>query len=240
MGTKPKSEVCKEKPRAEDLVLVFDWDDTLLPSSWLSSAGLSLNSSSGDVEAHRNALKSVEKKACELLKKAIETTPNVFLVTNAESGWVELSALKFVPSIHPILTSVTVVSARSNWEGSFPNEPVKWKIQAFQKALEDVWGQLEEKTVVTRKRKRNGFSVNKSRHIISFGDSHHERTALKHVTASRVGIFSKNIKFVERPSSEMLVKQIELVCDAFEYVCSEERHIDLMLKSSSSQATKAS
>ena len=49
------------------------------------------------------------------------------MVTNAETGWVQLSAAKFIPAVVPLLSRVSILSARSTYEGRYPDAPLKWK-----------------------------------------------------------------------------------------------------------------
>ena len=61
-----------------------------------------------------------------MLNLALEYGP-VTVVTNAETGWVQLSAHKFIPLVVPILSKLTIISARSTYEPMFPGSPLKWK-----------------------------------------------------------------------------------------------------------------
>ena len=45
-----------------------------------------------------------------------------FIITNAAEGWVQFSALKFMPSVAPILEKITIISARTKYESHFPGE----------------------------------------------------------------------------------------------------------------------
>ncbi len=56
------------------------------------------------------------------------TFGEVHIVTNAETGWVQLSASKFIPGVLPLLGRTKVTSARSMYENMFPQQPFKWKV----------------------------------------------------------------------------------------------------------------
>jgi len=134
---------------------------------------------------------------------------DVNIVTNAENGWVQLSAKKFLPGVVPVLDQVKVVSARSTYEMMFPDAPVKWKFCAFQEKL---------------------FSDTKSaKNVISFGDSHVEREAVRAVTRGLPHTKTKSVKFAEKPSMEQLRRQLELVANCFQYIHSHEGDLDLQL-----------
>ena len=110
----------------KETIIVFDWDDTLLASSFLSSKGYRLDtdkSKLADVEA---GLRDLEQAIIAVVTLALQYG-EVHIVTNAETGWVQLSAAKFIPAVVPLLHRVSILSARSTYEGRYPDAPLKWK-----------------------------------------------------------------------------------------------------------------
>lgn len=195
-----------------DTVIIFDWDDTLLASSFLSSKGYRLDNNMircPDVEAQ---LRQLERSICNVLTLALHYG-RVHVVTNAETGWVQLSAQKFIPGVVPLLDKLTVVSARSTYEEMYPEQPLQWKVCAFQERLAP---HLVESNTDTK-------------NVISFGDSHVEREAVRTVTRGLQRTKTKSVKFAERPSMEQLRRQIDLVTNCFQYIYSHEGDLDLML-----------
>jgi len=136
----------------------------------------------------------------------------VHVITNAETGWVQLSAQKFIPSVVPLLQRVKVVSARSTYEQTFPDSPLKWKYYAMHEKLSGLFQQ-----------------TNVEKNIISFGDSHVEREAVRAVTRGATQTLTKSVKFAERPSMEQLRRQIELVTNCFAYIHNHQGDLDLQL-----------
>lgn len=204
----------EKSPRGETSgrVIFFDWDDTLLPSSWLDSKGLrTLNE---DVEVPRRVLKklaAVAEVVAKLLKLAMKEG-RVCIVTNGEEGWVEQSAERFVPGLLPLLAQIQVISARTEFERQFPGSPTEWKIQAFTDVLKASFDMEAEDACV-----------------ISFGDSLHERNALITVTNEMDDIYSKNVKFLERPSADQLRREIDMVIGCFDSICYHNADLDMML-----------
>lgn len=191
-------------------VIIFDWDDTLLASSFLSTKGYRLDDNmvrSAEVDAQ---LKMLERSITQCLTLALQYG-EVHVITNAETGWVQLSAQKFLPGVVPLLSKVTVLSARSTYEDLYPESPLKWKYCAFQQRLAGL------------------FASKKVKNVISFGDSHVEREAVRAVTRGRADTKTKSVKFAERPSMEQLRRQLELVTNCFQYIYSHEGDLDLML-----------
>lgn len=199
----------KKEGSKESTVIFVDWDDTLLCSSYLSGAGYRLDSELESSSAIDRELKDLESSVIGLLRLAM-SFGDVHVVTNAETGWVQLSAKKFLPGVVPVLEQVSVISARSTYETMFPDAPVKWKFCAFQERL---------------------FADTKSpKNVISFGDSHVEREAVRAVTRGLPPTTkTKSVKFAEKPSMEQLRRQLELVTNCFQYIHSHEGDLDLQL-----------
>jgi hypothetical protein len=63
-----------------------------------------------------------------LVDRAVKSGP-VVIITNAETGWVELSCKKFMPRVLPFLAGVKVLSARSTFESLYPDSPADWKVR---------------------------------------------------------------------------------------------------------------
>jgi len=188
-------------------IIILDYDDTILASTWLSANNLSLNSTFEEVAHHAEELRVLEACAAKLLSKALELG-DVHLVTNAENGWIQLTVDKFLPALKPLLPHIQVVSARSSYEHHSSN-PREWKVLAFHSLIEK--------------------DTAECKNIVSLGDSHHERQALHIVTSSLTNSFAKSIKFVERPTMDILRRQIELISSCIEYIINYEGDLDLML-----------
>mmetsp|Transcript_24765 Transcript_24765/g.79768 ORF Transcript_24765/g.79768 Transcript_24765/m.79768 type:complete len:236 (-) Transcript_24765:1073-1780(-) len=192
-------------------LIIFDWDDTLLASSWLAGQGLRLDSPAVLPDEVLDQLEELEEAIIKVLSRAC-SVGHVIIITNAEQGWVELSAKRFVPGVLPYLSSVTVLSARTTFESAFPGSPLDWKVQAFSTKVKEYMAV--------------GAGV---RSVISFGDSVHERDAVHKACSVYREAWTKSVKFVEKPTVEQLRREIELVCSCFDYICTYQNHLDLML-----------
>lgn len=197
--------------------IIFDWDDTLLSSSYLSGKGYRLDSHlvRGDGSDLDIELGKLEQAVIVLLNTALQYGA-VHIITNAETGWVQLSAAKFIPAVVPLLSQLNICSARSTYEHMFPDSPLKWKYHAMQERLYSLY---------------NGATCdhNIEKHILSFGDSHVEREAVRAVTRGLTNTLTKSVKFAERPSMEQLRRQVELVNNCFTYINNHTGDLDLQL-----------
>jgi hypothetical protein len=203
----------------EDTIFIFDWDDTCLPSTWVSGQGLTLNQESIVSQSQLQQLDEAAKVVAKTLSLA-KRYGTVVLVTNAEEGWIELSCRKFIPSLLPSLADIRIVSARTTYESASLPSPQDWKFQAFQSELYRKFG---EEAVHESERRKN---------VLSLGDSHHEREALFRVASSLPNCRSKSMKFVERPDISQICKQHTLVAGQFERIVHHDENLDLCIRCS--------
>ena len=149
-----------EKPKPYETAIIFDWDDTLLCTSFINPSGVYQHVDLGTaVQQHIKLLEQTSKKMLELAVKH----GKVYIITNAAEGWVEFSCHKFMPAVLPILLEkVTIISARTKYESKFPDDVPQWKLHAF----------LETQTDLD-----NGNMKN----ILALGDSMMEIDAAQHL-----------------------------------------------------------
>lgn len=225
-------------------VIIFDWDDTLLASTFLSGEGYRLDSTDPLPEELYQQFRQLETAVIAILTTALQYGL-VRIITNAETGWVQMSAEKWLPGVLPLLKRMQVVSARSTYEGQFPthqyhNAANRWK----KKQLSFLW-----KHSCFEEQIRQAFELHKTgadlgvlseadtnsatprciKNVLSFGDSQAEREAVHNVTRNLKWTLTKSVKFHERPTPEQLTRQIELVQNCFQTICSANEDMDLML-----------
>jgi len=202
---------------AEDTIFIFDWDDTVLPSTWVQSQGLRLDDSSRLTPGQRDVLNEVARVAGETLSAA-KQHGTVVLVTNAERGWIELSCSKFLPSLLPVLEDVKLLSARTAYECLGMSSPLEWKLHAFQAEIARIY------------RHQGASATGRRRNVLSLGDSLHEREALLRATAVLPNCRSKSLKFVERPDISQICKQHALVNSCFESIVNYDGNLDMCIR----------
>lgn len=197
------------KDKKYNNIIIFDWDDTLLPTSFLSPGGIF----SPNIKLTKDdtlKLMELEKIVHKILTNAIQKG-DVFIITNAGKGWVEFSASRFYPNIVDILPKINIISARAEYENAFPGESNKWKIQAFL-GLQRI------------------FNVKLVSNIICFGDSLLEMQAGKILGSKFSEAFVKTIKFKETPKIEELLKQLSVVSQQFNYIYSSVKNMTIKIE----------
>mmetsp|Transcript_119263 Transcript_119263/g.370560 ORF Transcript_119263/g.370560 Transcript_119263/m.370560 type:complete len:309 (+) Transcript_119263:159-1085(+) len=194
-----------QRPPKHQTVIIFDWDDTLLCTSFLNLR--QDQTLPPVVERHLRDIENAGKRLLELAMRLGHT----FIITNAMNGWVEYSSAKWVPELLPVLQKVRVISARTKYEPQYPGEVSKWKIQAFL----EVQRQLNSEIITN---------------LISLGDSNFEMDAVHVMGKEFAQALVKTIKFRENPSPEELLKQLELVSQKFERIVENARNLKIGLE----------
>lgn len=200
-----------KQPLFDETVIFFDWDDTCFPSTFLSSRGFRLDTPVEHIEELREQLSELETSVSDMLQSAMHYG-QVHIVTNAERGWVQLSCEKYMPGLFPLISTIPILSARTTYENTFPGVPLKWKFYAFQQRLANLFAEPQ-----------------KSKNVLSLGDSYVEREAIRAVTRGCPNTFCKSVKFAERPSMGQLRRQIELVTNCFQSIATHNGDLDLQL-----------
>lgn len=219
------------------LLSVFDWDDTLCPSSWLHRTGvLAPHSVTGEPltapvaaarfaalpERRRQRFAQLEAHVLALLQRALLAGP-VFIITAATLQWVEACAERFLPRVYALFVphtanGVRVVSAREWYQQHVRREgdPMVWKLATF----DALCAHLQLETVHRQLQHRVDF--------VSIGDSVFERDACRQLETTAPGVVhAKTLKFVERPSLQELLDQVALAVSLYERIRSHTGSLDL-------------
>lgn len=203
-------------PVAEDTILIFDWDDTVLPTTWLSEQGLRLGPDTWPTEEQWAQLNALSLRAIETLEAA-KRYGRVIFVTNGEQNWVELSCEKFMPLLCACLSDIKIVSARSEWEPLVGLKPSEWKLHAFNREISVFYEACADQV----------------RNVVSIGDSQHERQALFDIMGRRQGwakqCHTKSLKLAVRPAVEQLTMEHDLLVGCFAQILSHEGDLDLCI-----------
>ena len=197
------------KAKVHNSLIIFDWDDTLLPTSFLTPKGTfseEVQLSPSDLEK----MQQIEDYVYIILKECIEKG-DVYIITNAGTNWVQYSANLFYPKISELLKKIKIISARGEYEKSFPGNLRQWKIQAFLNLLKDVNNKL-----VTN--------------IICVGDSLFEIEAGRILASNFKEAYIKTIKFREAPKLDELLKQLKLVSQQFGSIYSSIKNLTIRIE----------
>lgn len=166
-----------KKEKIFNNIFFFDWDDTLLCTSYLIQIG-ALNDMQIN-QKDKEIMSNLDNLAFTLLSKTINLG-NVIIVTNGAPGWIEISSVTFYPKTAKVLDKVKIISARGLCEKELPGDMRQWKTKAFKHAIDSL------------KIKKN-IPTN----IICFGDSIIEMEASYNIKEYFNNAYLKTIKFKE-------------------------------------------
>ena len=114
----------EKKPKTHQTCIIFDWDDTLLPTTFLIPfQSLIYQPLSKPLPNNiQRKIVEVDEFASKLLEKS-KQNGKVLIITNAAEGWVELSAQRFMPKTAKVLRrDIEIISARTKFEKKFPRD----------------------------------------------------------------------------------------------------------------------
>ena len=188
-------------------IIIFDCDDTLLPTSFLTNEDIIDEDCLP--EDYAETFSILEKNIIQMLKLAINKG-DVYIITNSSIGWVQFSAKKYFPKLDELLNKITIISARNEYEDAYPGETKIWKEKAF----------------LSLKKKLN---LNLPSNIICFGDSIVELEAGKNLASKVNNSFIKTIKFQQNPEPEDIIKQLNLISNKFDYIYSQAKNLSVRI-----------
>jgi hypothetical protein len=179
-------------------LVIFDWDDTLFPTSALADGGHLKPSKDGSAPSKPFPAEELAACSAAALRVLAESRKfgNRLIVTNADHGWVHDSAARFMPSLAGELKDIPVISARSIFEpqGIVDAKMRKvmcfWRVvQCFHSGPQGIWG---------------------LQNLISIGDSLEEQEATIKI-AQHCPCYVKSVKLADRPSMRQLAQQLDLL-----------------------------
>jgi len=135
------------------------------------------------------------------------------IVTNADELWVLESTRRFCPRVLPLLSQISVISARRKYERSCPGDVFAWKRETFREVLASRKGAAQ---VVG--------SIGSSLNLVVLGDSPAEMEAAQTSTMGAMyPLIIKQVKFKEIPTVDELVEQLQIVAQELGSIVMDDR-----------------
>jgi len=187
--------------------VIFDWDDTLFPTT-------SLQAERGTLENGSPLDQALQEHLCKVLEEALRRAPDgTYIVTNAIEGWVKHCVENFYPAALPLLDRVHVVSARHRFfenaaeaeskKATCPEDLFNWKATAMQSLVKEDGGHALSCTDVG------------PLNIIAIGDAPTDtkaaRTLLPFLPAES---WLKTVQLMPAPSLPCFGEQLKLILGA--------------------------
>lgn len=193
-----------QRPPKHQSLIIFDWDDTLMYSSFILQGrrtAVSANTS--------DHLQSIERAALKLLETAL-TLGHTFIITNASEGWVEQCVECYMPSLRQIIKKVRIISARTEHEAEC-NCLSEWKKRAFL----ELGRQLDKKLITN---------------LVSIGDANYEMEAVELLGKQFPQSLVKTVKLQECPTPEELKKELDLVAPKLKSIVEKAMNMKIRLE----------
>ena len=185
-------------------LFIYDWDDTLFPTSWIIRNDYSIRTLNHKLKMYFTYL---DKLVFNLLNNTMKLG-DVIIVTNASIKWIE-ECLECMPSVRKLIKSfIPVLSARDKYSKLYPTEIEYWKKNTFNE--------------ITFKRLH--------KQVISIGDNESEYLALVNVMKQNYCDVIKSIKFRGFPDNVLLINQQILLGKSLMKIVNFEGNLDLVIK----------
>ena len=197
-------------------IIVVDFDDTIFPSCLLKLLHNDRKTATTvlfDDKFDLNRLPELKTKLqhphiisldltiCSFFQQLIDDSDNqLYLVTNAQSGWIQRTTRTFLPLFHYFLTfycdRVRVMSARDLYESVVHKDPTMWKILCFD-------------NIIDKEDHNHKGKVYDQVHFLSIGDGEAEFDATKLIETKHHPdqVVFKIVKMLESPSVKTLIAQ---------------------------------
>ena len=191
-------------------LIIFDWDDTLFPTTWLVQNNIDL--ADKDVQNKYIILFSRLDNLLHRLLLVFSNKGQIVIVTNATLKWIDI-ALSMLPNTKQIIKNkIPVISARDHYQDKYPEKM-------------EIWKKLMFKNITI-----NYFKSHKLQNIISIGDAEHEFNALIDLYNEHSVVkdkLLKTVKFIKEPTFELLVDQLEVLNKCYLKLVDSKKHMDL-------------
>lgn len=223
----------RQVPSAEEVVIFFDWDDTLLPASHITEACTNLSASEllsmGCLRQHSQIVAATLRVA--------RSRGRVALVTLAQRGWVHESAARFLPTLDlPKLLEELDIPIY------YAHEHVPYHVASVARSANGTREMMQEGVDVLQRCKRAAMEKCLRRicrkrqmrlNVVSIGDSSIEKRALKAAmwSPTAAGLPAgehpcKTVKLAGSPTLEQLGEQLHLLKQALPDIVAQQEDYD--------------
>jgi len=232
-------------------IFILDWDDTLLPTSYISEY---IKSNESLKEKEKLYLAKIEFSVLRILTFALKSGADIYIVTGADKNWITASSKKYLKSIYKLikynpsikllyakdfknrhsdvmdnsnisnLRKTTMTMLTTNGDNNIDYNKYFDNMETEEPELN-----LKEKAVESIFEK---YSLDALTNIIAISDSFTtlDTVVRKIKDFSKDKAFYKNLKLMDYPSIEQLNKQLGLLADQMNAIYTAVRNINIKVK----------
>jgi hypothetical protein len=193
---------------ANQTIIIFDWDDTLCPSSCMRRNASFDSRGRLTVRLNEEARMELSMLASQVIPliEVAKMLGQVVIVTNAKRPWVDISCQNFLPSFKkeldkiPVIYALELVKPAEGGRVEVTNTTLTdSKVMAMKAAVTDFYSRYPNQSW---------------KNMVSIGDALFEHDAIKQVAAERPMFKpcrTKTLKLLEGPTVPGLVVQLSIV-----------------------------
>jgi len=209
MSMSPPSTRLPEEVLAQrgDTLIVFDWDDTILPTSWLEHTN-ALGGVAALKPQLREQVEAVVRASANTLRLAWQLG-TVIIITNSSPGWVDQSCKMFMPQLMPELRGMKCVAKPMS-------APVTFKIGAFKRECRHFANVISV-----------GDGEPERMACLKLQSPAERPTTRGRMDEEVTGRWVKSLKLLEAPTCAQLVAEHEMLQNRLMDVVTHSGHIDL-------------
>lgn len=207
-------DLLNDSPSKGQSLIIFDWDDTLFPSTMFVNLGYF------DFDVVPEQILHVSHVIAQSIVRLLliaKSYGHVIIITNAAENWVYECCSRFMPGFPNLLKDIDVISARDRWY-HMTTWPTQWKINTFQE--------------VTRSFLLSNPPSHDSRvSVTSLGDAEHERVAVLSLPSNLCfpDLLVKSVKLKANPSVQDLLDQHAVLVGRFPSFAASTKNVDLAI-----------
>jgi hypothetical protein len=199
---------------------MFDFDDTIFPTSWTNKNLINL-ASEDSINEYKLYFLELDKTLSAFLLDSLNYG-TIYIVTNANIKWIK-SCLNILDLSKKVIVdnNIRIVSARDIYSQTLAS-PTEWKISTFRDILSETIQKLPEKQ-----------ECNTFLNIISVGDAQYEYIALLNLdnylkqNKKSVNYLLKSVKFIEKPNFDLIIDQMQIVKKNLASIVNKIGYVDL-------------
>ena len=190
-------------------IFIFDWDDTLYPTSFHKNKII-------DINQYELYFLELDKSISSLFQKLI-IYGKIVIVSNATMSWINTCLTKLPhTSKFKIDNNINIFSTRDIFNKT-NIQYVDWKKIVFKNIIDNI--------ILTHDK-------NNYLNIISFGDADFEYYALINLheylsNINHINCYLKNIRFIANPTCKQVVEQIDLVHYNILNIIDKKHYVDM-------------
>jgi len=235
----------------KDTLIIFDWDDTLCPTTYLREDAKVWGDEADGADAadplgSMAKARTVDDSVSQALKQHVEVATavlklaarcgHVAIVTLARQGWVESSSKNLMPTLWDVLEELQIKVTHARC--SYP----RWKLRSALLDEMDVFRLMKEAAMQRSiKRFYGSRPREKGKNVLSIGDSSTERDALLEVIMSQFEAevddantagrrcFCKTVKLPDNPHLLQLTAKLQVLLRCLEAIARHNGDLDLDL-----------